>query len=407
MVHAKRSRLVAAVLLLLWSLGWVRLAGAQGPDPERAPLKLGPLELWPVLVVRNVGVDDNVFNEAEEPKSDFTFTAAPTLDLVLRPPRTRLSFVTGSEYAYFRDYADERHINRTLGARVEFDLTRFHPFAAATVQRFRERPSAEIDLRARSRLHSYTAGVRVPLGPVVSATVAARRQTSRFDQGQQFRGAELDVELNAENRGLDGALAFQVTPITSVSVAISREEDRFELSPLRNADSLRVAPTVTFTPLGAFSGSAFIGWRRFDALDASIEDYSGLVAGGTVGVHIVDRYHVEAAFSRDVRYSYEAATPTYLWMAGRGTLRTDLFGGVDVRVLGGREVIAYRAVLDAAAPAPRDSVVIYGGGVGYNVRDRLRVGVDAEHSTRSSGLAPRGYTGNRVFASLTWGVRQQ
>lgn len=303
MLHANR-RVVGAMLALCWCTSAAPPAAAQAADPERAPLNLGPVELWPTLLLRNLGIDDNVFNEPEDPKRDFTLTAAPALDAVLRPPRTRLSLQTAAEFVYFRDYEDERHINRTVGARLEFDLTHIHPFVAATATRFRERPSAEIDLRARNRFRSYTAGVRLPLWPVVSATVAARRQTTRYDSGQQFRGADLAAELNAETRGVEGSLAFQVTPITSVSVAVSRDEDRFELSPLRNSDSLRVAPTVTFTPLGAFSGSAFVGWRRFDAADASVEDYSGLVAGGTVGVHIVDRYHLETSFSRDVRYSY-------------------------------------------------------------------------------------------------------
>lgn len=405
MLHVRR-RVVGAMLVLCCSGFGASSVAAQGADPEKAPLLLGPVELWPVVQLRNVGVDDNVFNEAENPKRDFTVTAAPTLDAVLRPPRMRLSFLTGAEFVYFREYGDERHINRTLGARVEFDLTHLHPFAAVTATRFRERPNAEIDLRARNRSRSYTAGVRVGLGPIVSATVAARRQTSRYDPGEQFRDAELDVELNNENRGLDGTLTFQVTPITSVSVVVSRDEDRFELSPLRDSNSLRVSPTVTFVPLGAFSGSAFVGWRRFDPADRSVEGYSGLIAGGTVGVDIVDRYHVEAAFSRDIRYSYDPATPTYLWLSGRGTLRMDLFGGLDVRVVAGRDVIQYRAPLDSDVIAPRDRLVLYGGGLGYNIRDRMRAGIDAEHSTRKSELAPRGYAHTRVFASLTWGVRQ-
>lgn len=405
MLHARR-RWVGVMLALCCCATAVRAAAAQTSDPERAPLTLGPAALWPTLVLRGIGIDDNVFNEAENPKRDFTFTAVPHLETVLRPPRTHLSFRTGAEFVYFRDYADERHINRTVGARVEFDLTRFHPFAAATATRFRERPSAEIDLRARNRTRSYTAGVRLPFGPVVSATVAARRQTSRYDPGQEFRGSDLDLELNSETRGIDGTLAFQVTPITAVSVIVSRDEDRFELSRLRDSDSLRVSPTVTFTPLGAFSGSAFVGWRRFDAADPAIADYSGLVAGGTVGVHIVDRYHVEASFSRDVRYSYERATPTYLWLSGRGALRMDLFGGVDVRLGGGRDVIDYRARLDADGLVPRDTVVSYGGGVGYSIGQRLRLAVDGERSTRRSALPLRGYTGNRVFGSLTWRVRQ-
>lgn len=75
--------------------------------------------------------------------------------------------------------------------------------------------------------------------------------------------------------------------------------------------------------------------------------------------------------------------------------------------MAGRDVIEYRARLGSEDAVPRDTLVSYGGGVGYSFRQRLRIGVDAERSTRRSALASRGYTNNRVFASLTWGVRPQ
>jgi hypothetical protein len=85
----------------------------------------------------------------------------------------------------------------------------------------------------------------------------------------------------------------------------------------------------------------------------------------------------------------------------------DLFGGVDAKIAGAREVMAYRARLDAGDAAPRDTLVMYSAGLGYNIRERIRIGVDAEFMKRRSALASRGYQSNRVFASLAWGVRPQ
>jgi hypothetical protein len=217
---------------------------------------------------------------------------------------------------------------------------------------------------------------------------------------------DLATELNGETRGIDGIVSLALTPLTTIGLSVSSEEDRFEISPLRNSDSLRIAPTVTFAPGGYFSGSASLGWRRFDAVGPGVSDYSGLVAGGTVGVVIADRYHLETVFSRDVRYSYEASRPTYVFTSGRGTLRMELFGGIDVKLLGGRDVMNYRG-LDGGGDAGRDAVVTYGFGLGYNVRERVRIGVDAEFLERTSPDAARGYTNNRVFGTLVWGVRAQ
>lgn len=406
MIRARQSGPTALLVVALAVTARAAAAQATTADPDRASVKLGPVELWPTFALRNVGVDENVFNEPQNPKRDFTATIVPALDIVVRPPRTQLTATTTGEFVYFNTYKDERHINRILNARAEFDLTWFHPSASIGATDSEERPNTEIDTRAHNKLRTYAAGVRIPIGPVVSASVNARRQTLRYDETEEFRGVNLAKELNSELRAFDASFTLAVTPITTVGVTVTREEERFDIAPLRDSDSFRVMPTVTFRPLGLFSGSASVGWRRFDAVDPGVEDYSGLAASGTIGLVLADRYHIETTFGRDMRYSYDEVTPTYLWTAIKGTLRMELFGGVDVKITGGRDVMGYRA-LAGGEPAGRDTVLTYGGGLGYNLGERTRVGVDADFTRRSSGDAGREYTNNRVFATLVWGVRPQ
>ena len=130
---------------------------------------------------------------------------------------------------------------------------------------------------------------------------------------------------------------------------VSKEETRFDLSPLRNSDTLRVVPTLTFSPLGLITGTASIGYRRFNGLDPSLPDYSGLVSAGSIGILFVSRYKLDTTFTRDVRYSYEDDLPYYLVTGGRATLAVQAFGEFELRVLGGRESMAYRG----DAPARR------------------------------------------------------
>ena len=48
------------------------------PAPEEAArFRFGPLRFTPVVNVERVGVDTNVFNEADDPKSDFTAVFGP------------------------------------------------------------------------------------------------------------------------------------------------------------------------------------------------------------------------------------------------------------------------------------------------------------------------------------------
>ena len=45
-----------------------------------ARMRLGPLYLNPVLQIRELGVDTNVFNTFDDPKSDFTATLGPEIE---------------------------------------------------------------------------------------------------------------------------------------------------------------------------------------------------------------------------------------------------------------------------------------------------------------------------------------
>lgn len=400
--HAIRSALLICAILFKSSEAAAQTTAGQ---PEQPPIKIGPVELWPSLVFRGIGRDPNVFNEAEDVKSDFTATAASGLEAVIRPRRLRLSYLTTSDFVYFHKFKSERSINRGSSARVEADLTYFHPFASYSASRGRARPNSEIDLRARSTVRGYGAGVRTVLGPSASVTVSARRNTSAFDPDQEpFRGVDLATELNHETTALEGSFNLALTPLTSVGLQVTKEKERFDNSPLRNSESLRVAPTIAFQPFGLFTGSATVGWRRFDADDPDVEDYSGLAASGSIGLSLRERYHIETRFGRDIRTSYESRTPTYVWTSAYGTLRTDLFGGLDVRLSGGQEVLSYKP-LRGTASAPRDRLLLYSLGLGYNVTRKLRVGVDAEFTQRKAEEGSRGYKSDRVMGTVVWGVR--
>ena len=58
------------------------------PDPvENARVRMGPVALRPTLIIRDVGVDSNVFNESGAPQEDFGAIIGGKLDVGLRLSR--------------------------------------------------------------------------------------------------------------------------------------------------------------------------------------------------------------------------------------------------------------------------------------------------------------------------------
>ena len=66
------------------------LAQTQEPDPwESARWRFGPLAVTHNVELKNLGWDSNVFNETDDPKSDFTTTVGAPIDWWLRMGRAR------------------------------------------------------------------------------------------------------------------------------------------------------------------------------------------------------------------------------------------------------------------------------------------------------------------------------
>jgi hypothetical protein len=382
------------------------LAAAQ-TDPQRPGVRVGPLQISPRLVFSNIGVDDNVFNEPENPKRDFTLTATPDVELSVKPGRLYLAYTSKVDFVYFHKYTSERSVNRTFSGRADLDLTWLRPFFTASAAHTSARLNSEIDSRARHHPRAYAAGASLKLASRTSVTFTARSDSESYDPGLKFRGVELSRSLDNETKGYEASFNVNLTPFTTVSLVAAKDRQRFDHASIKDADSLRIAPTVTFSPLGQITGTASVGFRRFNGLDPSLPDYSGFVSTGTIGLLLGGQYKLDTIFSRDVRFSYEEGLPYYILTGGRATLAIRTVGALDVRVTGGRESMNYRALGGLGTPG-LDRLVIYGTGFGYRFAERIRMAVEAEFSHRTSERdTSREYSNRRIMATLNWGATNQ
>jgi hypothetical protein len=396
------------VLAGLMVSGVPALAAAQpppeAPPGERPTYTLGPVTVRPRLLLNNMGVDDNVFNETDDPKSDWTFGAQPDVEFSLRPGRARLVWLSGAEFVYYRRYDSERSINRSQTLSAEYDLNVLRPFATYSTSHTSARPNAEIDVRARRHPYAYSFGSTVKMASRLTGTALVRKTREEYDEGTAFREQELAETLNHRGTIYEGSVAFQATPITSLSVVVAHETLTFDEAPLRDSRSIRVAPTVTFSPFGLLNGTASVGMKRFEGDSAAMPGYTGLVMNGTLSTLVLDRFRIDTRFTRDVHYSYEEALPFYVLTGARATLAAQLTDRFDVRVSGGHDRMHYRPF--AGEPDPgADTMNLYGGGVGFYIGERTRLVLQTEFTDRASARdRAREFSNRRIFATMTWGV---
>src|SRR5688500_7239845 len=206
------------------------LAQTSSPDPDaEANIRLGPLALKSTIALTNLGIDTNVFNlaDADQPQSDFTMTFSPGTDLWLRMGRTWITGTVGVDWVYYDKFASERAANSAFRIGVDRTFNRLAVNGNARRLSTRDRPGYEIDARSQRFETQYDgeATLRVISKTRVGATAFRRR--TQFDEAAFFREANLSRELDRTSSGTGFVVRHDWTPLTALSLDITRERERF------------------------------------------------------------------------------------------------------------------------------------------------------------------------------------
>jgi hypothetical protein len=402
-------------LLLLLPALLASTASAQEPaDPaSTAPMRIGPVAMTPALSITNVGVETNVFNEWVDPKSDWTATVSPQTELWLRLGRARLTATAKGSFVYFAHYSAERSLNTSDSAKLEVPFLRVRPYVGVTYLNIRDRPGFEIDKRARRTERGLVAGVEFPLSAKTTVGVGYKKTTIAFPSDVTFLGTYLRDLFNRSGQGVTATFRYRLTPLTTLILDAETERQRFEFTPVRDSNSVRVVPGVEFNRFALINGNAHVGFRRLKMLTPGMPDYTGLVASINLGYTLLGATRFSVGVQRDVEYSFEVTEPYYLLTGLSGSVTQAVGGPWDVVGRLGTQRLAYqRTLTDGAGTAPQaipsatgrvDTIRFYGGGIGYKVGPTVRLGFNADYFTRTSDRVTREYRGLRAGTSVTYG----
>jgi hypothetical protein len=379
----------------------------QEPDLSKARVRLGPLALNPTIELTNFGVDTNVFNApAGLEQRDFTFTLSPRTDAWMRLGRTWLSGNAREDIVWYQKYSSERAANSFLTGGWAVPLNRLVIGLGVDYLTARERPGFEIDARAHRREFEYKGAVEGRIFARTLIGVRAGRRKVEFDQDETFANSSLQVELNRTVTTESATVRQELTPLTSLTFDVGRQQDRFEFSDLRDSDSTTVGMQVVFDPSALIQGSARIGYRNFEPLSSTLPGFKGATVNVDLGYTLLGTTKFKLQGGRDVQYSYDVNQPYYLQTGINATIAQQIFGPVDAMFRVGVEHLAYRDRTGAIVAVPNrvDTLRTYGGGVGYHLGPDVRIGFNVDKQQRDSDLFGRQFEGLRYWASVTYGL---
>ncbi|MCA1586066.1 MAG: outer membrane beta-barrel protein [Acidobacteria bacterium] len=410
----RHSGCAAMVVGALWGLPL--LAEAQDrPDPASAArMRIGPVALTPTMTT-SIGVDNNVFNEADNPKDDVVASVRPQAEAWLRLGRARLSGLTSVEFVYFNKYDSERSVNTANRALLELPLNRIRPYATASLTNTRARLNAEVDARARYSQTSIGGGAEVRLGSKSFIGLETQQTRFAFGEGVTFNESELRDVLNRDTERYTLSLRQQLTPLTTLVLLTQRQRESFIFSPQRDSRSVEVIPGFEFDNSALLNGRALVGFRRFEPDDPQIPSYSGLVAAVDLGYTLRGATRFQARVSRDVAYSVEVIYPYFVLTDVSGAVTHRLTDSWELLGIASQQRLAYRSTQPSPLiPGPSTSPALqvsdrtdtffnWGAGVGYRLGRYTRVGLNAEYYRRRSVFDGRTFSSLRLNSSLTYG----
>ena len=380
---------------------------AQEVDPaQNALFRVGPLALTPALSVPAAGLDSNVYNESEQPRKDFVADVQPQVDAWLRLGRLRVDGKQQFNYLYFNRYVSERALNTMSTISGEVDLLWVKPHASVGFLKAKDRPDARIDTRAVHRSHMASAGLDFRLSSSTSVDLAGSLNDTAFDRGATFGSTSLQAALDRETRRYQGTLRYNVTAPTTLTVNVTRQEERFRYTPQQDSSSLRLLPGVAFAADSIVTGDLQVGWISFKPQSATLRPFKGVVAGGSLGYVFFGVTRFQLSVLRDVTPSIDKDATYALQTGLTGTVTHRVSERWDVNASASRLRMDFgeiRPLTDTDSTIDRaDRVVTYAGGIGFYFTRGLRIGVRAESVKRDSVQAINRYDNLRILSSISY-----
>lgn len=403
-IHA----VVLSCLLGVFAAG--PLSAQESEDPSaNARFHVGPVRLSPAFTFVGPGIDTNVFNEIDNPKRDTTARFAPSSEWWLRTGPGMLALNTQVEYQHFVKYASQRSWNTQDSGRYSLKFGRVTPFVFGSYANTRARPNYEIVTRIRHTEDAVGVGTELRVLSKTSVVASASRTRLRYARNDDVYGASLSDALDRKTESVRVDLRQRLSSLTTFVVRAEHQQDRFDYSPFRDADSVRVTPGFEFKPFALISGNAFVGYRSFRPLDPRVPDFKGLVASLDLA-YALPSTRFSARFSRDVVYSFEPTQPYYLLDDVTVGVTQMITGSFDVALNVGRQNLGYQELITPGVTSEfgqrNDKALHAGGGFGYWLGHTLRIGLDVDLYKRDSTFyADRNFRSWQAGLSVKYGLK--
>jgi predicted porin len=388
-----------------WAQGNVGNGPMTGTLPETEPttgaFTVGRFKVAPGFVIREIGHDDNVFNEEDvtERDRDFVVAVTPDLSAFSRLRWAKLSGYSGLDLTYFHEFEGERSVGYSTRGRIDILLSRMRPFVSGGRMQARNRPNGEVDARANRIEDELSGGLAYDWGEFSAIYVAGYRMGVKYKNALED-GVDIGDALTRDQYEYSAGLRTALTPLASLTLYGAFRQDRFRIDKTRDGDSRSLNGRLAIGAEAAVSGQISLGFTDFKPVDPLVEPFTGLTGSAGLVYPFLELGRFALTGRRAQEFSFDPAEAYFIENTLSLSYTHRVRGQVDVQLIGARSVFDYG--FRANEPAHQANLDTVNGSLGYNLRNRTRVSLNYEYQKRhSEAFAKRNYERRRVY--LGWG----
>lgn len=299
----------SARTLPIGALAMALAAPAGSADKAKKPgnHQVGPFYLTPRLLLKDAGVDTNVFHTLNNPTRDAVVVLTPRLDAALPLGRFRATGFGFVDVNYYRRANDERSTDFYAEGRAELDAGPFTFFGGGGGGQFTQRFSIDVDERLERQEKRGHAGTTIRAGRRLSATAQGTSEVYQFAPGEFRLGGDIKEAMDRNTLTATGQVRYALTSRTTLVVSADAIEDRFLSDPVpatRVRQSYRYMGGVELGARAFVTGRLLLGMREFPgAPDEGSPSYQGPVVSADLAFPVGRAGRLRLMGDRDVFYA--------------------------------------------------------------------------------------------------------
>jgi hypothetical protein len=277
---------------------------------NRTRYQVGPFRIYPVIRLREIGYDDNVYRQRDpdEPIADFTATFSPEVQVfVLYKNWLILQLRENPEYVFFAKEGRERSLNNRFSLGYKFRLLNKFVFSGDFFfNRTRVRATSEFDVRANQILIRYEGGFFYETPRETSFGIKSSIQGYNYEDelipGEPVYYSRTLDRTEVELRG-EFYYRLRLDTFFFAYAGLTDYDFKYSESKVKDSYAWEGMAGVRFPIIGSLRGSLALGYKQLIPRTGNQKQFSGPI--GNMGLEArIKRFNLRANFTKDVEFSY-------------------------------------------------------------------------------------------------------